>query len=67
MKGYPDGHPDGLAEDDELTNLKAKVDAGANFIITQLFYDSETFAVWVKKVRQRGERDCITYIYFKFG
>jgi len=53
--GYPDGHPDhDVSEEAELDNLKAKVDAGADFIITQLFYDVEGFLEWVKRVRAKG-------------
>ncbi|KAF6763901.1 methylenetetrahydrofolate reductase-domain-containing protein [Ephemerocybe angulata] len=55
VAGYPDGHPDSpLSEDAEIDNLKAKVDAGADFIITQLFYDVDQFLRWVKKVRAKG-------------
>ena len=32
-----------------------KVDAGADFIITQLFYDVDHFLPWYRKVRQKGE------------
>jgi 5,10-methylenetetrahydrofolate reductase len=52
---YPDGHPDQLLDEDkELDNLKAKVDAGADFIVTQLFYDVDGFLSWLRKVRQKG-------------
>ncbi|KAI0064533.1 methylenetetrahydrofolate reduct [Artomyces pyxidatus] len=55
VAGYPDGHADkSLSEDDEIDYLKAKVDAGADFIITQLFYDVDNFLRWVKKIRERG-------------
>jgi len=52
--GYPDGHDKDTAEDVELNYLKAKVDAGADFIMTQLFYDVDSFLQWVKKVRAKG-------------
>jgi methylenetetrahydrofolate reductase (NADPH) len=35
--------------------LKAKVDAGADYIITQLFYDVDAFLSWVKRVRAKGD------------
>lgn len=35
--------------------LKKKVDAGADFVITQLFYDVEGFVKWVRDVREAGE------------
>ena len=34
--------------------MKAKVDAGANFIVTQLFYNVDPFLEWVKEIRARG-------------
>jgi methylenetetrahydrofolate reductase (NADPH) len=55
VPAYPDGHTDKDAnEDDEIEYLKAKVDAGADFIVTQLFYDVDGFLRWEKKVRQKG-------------
>ncbi|CCL99999.1 uncharacterized protein FIBRA_02024 [Fibroporia radiculosa] len=55
VAAYPDGHPDRETDDDgELEHLKAKVDAGADFIITQLFYDVDGFLQWMKKVRSKG-------------
>ncbi|KAH8117002.1 MTHFR-domain-containing protein [Phellopilus nigrolimitatus] len=55
VAAYPDGHVDSdVDEDAELEYLKAKVDAGAEFIVTQLFYDVEGFLAWLKKVRARG-------------
>ncbi len=38
----------------EIQYLKAKVDAGADFIITQLFYDLDVFFAWVKECRKAG-------------
>ncbi|TFK54614.1 MTHFR-domain-containing protein [Heliocybe sulcata] len=55
VAAYPDGHADhDTDEDGELDYLKAKVDAGADFIMTQLFYDCDNFLRWLKKVRDRG-------------
>lgn len=52
---YPDGHPDkDTDEETELNFLKEKVDAGADFIDTQLFYDVDRFLQWEKKVRRKG-------------
>ncbi|GBE81900.1 methylenetetrahydrofolate reduct [Sparassis latifolia] len=57
VAAYPDGHTDGdIDNDGELEFLKAKVDAGADFIVTQLFYDVDNFLRWVKKVRAKGIR-----------
>ncbi|KAF8912003.1 methylenetetrahydrofolate reductase-domain-containing protein [Gymnopilus junonius] len=55
VAGYPDGHSDNpVDEDTEIDRLKEKVDAGADFIITQLFYDVDHFLKWYVKVRQQG-------------
>lgn len=55
MPAYPDGHPDNeYDEETELEFLKAKVEAGADFIITQLFYDVDGFLRWLEKVRTKG-------------
>lgn len=46
----------------ELEYLKSKIDAGANMIITQLFYDFETFLNFVKKCRDIGIPEEITIV-----
>jgi len=52
---YPDGHPDGENDrETEFRYLKEKIDAGADFIVTQLFYDVDAFFEWVKEIRTRG-------------
>ena len=57
LLAYPDGHPDAENnEDAELNHLKAKVDAGADFIVTQLFYDVDRFISWLKRVRGKGKQ-----------
>lgn len=43
-----------FTEEEELAHLKAKTDAGADFIVTQLFYDVDNFLRWVKKIRSHG-------------
>lgn len=40
--------------ENELKYLKEKVDAGANMIVTQMFYDAEVFISFMKKCRQIG-------------
>ncbi|KAF8844828.1 MTHFR-domain-containing protein [Paxillus ammoniavirescens] len=55
VAAYPEGHPDNETDEEgSLDILKQKVDAGADFIVTQLFYDPDRFIGWVKKVRNRG-------------
>jgi len=53
VAGYPEGHPDGNYDLD-LKYLKEKVDAGADFVITQLFYDVDLFLQFHKDCRSIG-------------
>ena len=43
VAGFPEGHPTTPNRMDELDFLKAKVDAGADYICTQLFFDNHDF------------------------
>ncbi|CAG8960999.1 hypothetical protein HYFRA_00002539 [Hymenoscyphus fraxineus] len=54
VAGYPEGCDDQDDPELLLDHLKEKVDAGATFIVTQMFYDVDNFLAWVGKVRARG-------------
>ncbi|KAI9473683.1 MAG: methylenetetrahydrofolate reductase-domain-containing protein [Benjaminiella poitrasii] len=53
VAGYPEGHIDCPDRVQDMTYLKEKVDAGADFIMTQLFYDTDVFIAWLRQCRER--------------
>jgi methylenetetrahydrofolate reductase (NADPH) len=54
VAGYPEGHVDAQSYEEDLKNLKEKMDAGADCIITQLFYDTDLFLKYVDDCRKLG-------------
>jgi methylenetetrahydrofolate reductase (NADPH) len=54
VAGYPEGHPECLRIRQDLTHLKAKLDEGADFVITQLFYDNREYFDFVERLAALG-------------
>ena len=51
---FPEVHPEAVDLDADLAFLKTKVDGGATFLITQLFFDNQVFFDWVAAARRAG-------------
>ncbi|XP_017487770.1 PREDICTED: 5,10-methylenetetrahydrofolate reductase-like [Rhagoletis zephyria] len=49
--GYPEGHPESKSMEEDMKFLKEKVDAGADFIITQICFSPESILQFVQRCR----------------
>lgn len=52
--GYPEGHPESDSKEDDIGWLKHKVGRGAEFVITQLFFNNDYFVKFVNRARSQG-------------
>ena len=51
---YPEGHVEAANKNEDIINLKKKVEAGCEFLTTQMFFDNNIFFNFLYRVREQG-------------
>ncbi len=51
---YPEIHPESFNQNEDILRLKEKVDAGCDFLTTQMFFDNNLLYNFLYKIRERG-------------
>ena len=51
---YPEGHPEAQTMEEDLQHLKEKVDAGCDYLTTQMFFDNNIYYNFMYKALQKG-------------
>jgi methylenetetrahydrofolate reductase (NADPH) len=51
---YPEGHVESSSQGEDITHLKQKVDAGCDFLVSQMFFDNNVLYKFLYKLSQKG-------------
>lgn len=51
---YPEGHPESANSNEDIDNLKKKIDAGCQYLTTQMFFDNNIHYKFLYRVREKG-------------
>ena len=51
---YPEGHPESPTKNADIDHLKAKVEAGCQFLTTQMFFDNNILYNFLYRIREKG-------------
>ena len=51
---YPEGHPECAHLEDDIAHLREKVDAGLDFLTTQMFFDNNVYFQYLSRLRDAG-------------
>ncbi|NJN27406.1 MAG: methylenetetrahydrofolate reductase [NAD(P)H] [Cyclobacteriaceae bacterium] len=52
--GYPEAHPESSSLETDIAHMKRKVESGADFVVTQLFFDNSYYFDFVERARKAG-------------
>ncbi|MBQ7721944.1 MAG: methylenetetrahydrofolate reductase [Kiritimatiellae bacterium] len=53
---YPEGHPECANRDEDIDNMVVKAEAGADFLVTQMFFDNNMLYSYLYRLQKRGVR-----------
>lgn len=54
VAGYPEKHMEAPSMDTDLRRLKEKVESGADYVVTQMFFDNQKYFEFIKKAKEMG-------------
>lgn len=51
---YPEGHPEAISKGEDIRHIREKVEAGCDFLTTQMFFDNSIFYNYMYRLREAG-------------